>query len=101
MYYHTGNMSTSLQYHHCQFIYLKLNEPVQSVSIITKVMSSNPVHGEVYLIQHYVKFISGLRQVSVFFPGTPVSSTNKTDHCNIAEILLKVALQHHKPTNCK
>jgi hypothetical protein len=31
MYYHTGNMSTSLQYHHCQFIYLKLNEPVQSV----------------------------------------------------------------------
>jgi hypothetical protein len=27
-----------------------------------------------------------------FSPGTPVSSTNKTDHHNIAEILLKVAL---------
>jgi hypothetical protein len=27
-----------------------------------------------------------------FFPGTPVSSTNKTDRHNIAEILLKVAL---------
>jgi hypothetical protein len=29
---------------------------------------------------------------SVFFPGTPVSSTNKTDHHDIAEILLKVVL---------
>ena len=27
-----------------------------------------------------------------FFPGTPVSSTNKTDHYDITEILLKVAL---------
>jgi len=26
--------------------------PLQSVSIITKVVSSNPVHGEVYSIQH-------------------------------------------------
>ena len=30
---------------------------------------------------------------SVFFPGTPVSSTNKTDHYNITEILLKRALR--------
>ena len=27
-----------------------------------------------------------------FFPGTPVSSTNKTDRHDITEILLKVAL---------
>ena len=27
-----------------------------------------------------------------FSPGTPVSSTNKTDHHDIAEILSKVAL---------
>jgi hypothetical protein len=33
-----------------------------------------------------------LQQVGSFFPGTPVSSTNKTDHHNITEILLKVAL---------
>ena len=30
--------------------------------------------------------------MSVFFSGTPVSSTNKTDHHDTAEILLKVAL---------
>jgi hypothetical protein len=30
-------------------------------------------------------------------PGTAVSSTNKTDRYDIAEILLKVALKHHKP----
>jgi hypothetical protein len=51
---------------------------VQSVPITTKVVSSNPVHGEVYSIQHYViKFGSDLRQVGGFLPGTPVSSTMK------------------------
>ena len=34
-----------------------------------------------------------------FSPGTPVSSTNKTDHHDITEILLKVALNTIKPTN--
>jgi hypothetical protein len=29
-----------------------------------------------------------------FFPGTPASSTTKTGHHDIAEILLKVALKH-------
>jgi len=44
-------------------------------------------------IQDYViKFISDLRQVGGFPPYTPVSSTNKTDRHDIAEILLKVAL---------
>jgi hypothetical protein len=52
-----------------------------------------PVHGEAYSIQHYViKFVSDLRQIGVFFPGTPVSSTNKADHHDITEILLKVVL---------
>jgi hypothetical protein len=32
-----------------------------------------------------------------FFAGTPVSSTNKTDRHNIAEILLKVALNTIAP----
>jgi len=32
-----------------------------------------------------------------FSPGTPVSSTNKTDRHNIAEILLKMALSTIKP----
>ena len=45
--------------------------------ITTKIVSSSPVHGEVYSIQHYViKFVSDLQQVNGFFP---VSSTNKTD----------------------
>jgi hypothetical protein len=39
-----------------------------------------------------IKFISDLRQVGGFRPGTPVSSTNKTDRHDITEILLKVAL---------
>jgi hypothetical protein len=67
-----------------------------------QVVSSNPVHGEVYLIQHYViKFVSDLRQVSGFFLGTPVSFTNKTDRQDITEILLKVALNTINQTkNC-
>ena len=61
---------------------------MQPVSIITKVVSSNPAHGEVYSIQHYViKFVSDPRQV-----GGLRSSTNNTDIHDITEILLKVAL---------
>jgi hypothetical protein len=41
---------------------------VQSVLIITKVVSSNPARGEVYSIQHYViKFPKDLQQVDSFF----------------------------------
>jgi len=77
---------------------------VQSVPITTKVVNSNPVHVEVYLIQHYViKFVSDLRQV-VGFSGYSGSSINKTDRHDITEILLKVALNTiNQPTtnnNC-
>ena len=41
-----------------------LQLPVLSVPINTKVVSSNPVHGEEYSIQHYVKmFVSDFRQI--------------------------------------
>ena len=63
---------------------------MQSVPITTKVMSSNPAHGEVYVIQHYViKFLSDR---SMIFFEYSVSSTNKSDPQDITEILLKVAL---------
>ena len=53
-------------------------------------MSSNPVHGEMWSIQHYViKFASDLRW---FSQSTPVFSTSKTDRRDRTEILLKVAL---------
>jgi hypothetical protein len=62
---------------------------MQSVPITTKVVSSNPVHDEVYSMQHYViKFVSEL--IGQWF--SPVSSTNKTDRHDITEILLKVVL---------
>jgi hypothetical protein len=44
--------------------WLDLQLPVQSVPITTNVVSSNPTHGEVFLIQHQViKFVSDLRQI--------------------------------------
>ena len=47
--------------------WLDLQLPVQSVPIITKVASSNPAHGEVYSIQHYViRFASDLWQIGGF-----------------------------------
>jgi hypothetical protein len=46
---------------------LDLQLPVQSVPITTKVVSSNPAHGEVYSMQHYViKFVINLRQAGGF-----------------------------------
>ena len=48
--------------------------------ITTKVVSSNSVYGEVYSIQHYViKVCQWLETGRWFSPGTPVSSSNKTD----------------------
>jgi hypothetical protein len=44
-----------------------------------------------------IKFVSDLRQVGGF-PGTLVSSTNKTDRHDITDILLKVALNTIKQT---
>ena len=43
-------------------------------------------------VQHYVIVCQWLLAGQGFSPGPPVSSTNKTDHHNITEILLKVAL---------
>jgi len=63
------------------------------VPITTEVVSSNPARGYVYSIRHYAnKFVSDLLLVGGFLPDTPVSSTNKSDHHNITDILLNVAL---------
>jgi hypothetical protein len=51
---------------HCIYIRHKL-------PIATKIVSSNPVLGEVYWIQHYVKNV-----VSVFGTGSPVTPLNYT-----------------------
>jgi len=46
---------------------LDLQLPVQYVPINIKIVSSYPVHGEVYSIQHYlIKCVSHLRQVVDF-----------------------------------
>jgi len=46
---------------------LDLQLPMQSMTITTKVVISNPIQCEVYSIQHYViKFVSDLRQVGGF-----------------------------------
>jgi len=62
---------------------------MQLVPVTTNV-SSNSARGEVYSIQHYVikfvRLVTGLR----FSQGTCVSFSNKTEHHDIVEILLKV-----------
>jgi hypothetical protein len=65
--------------------YLDLERPVQSVPIATNVVSSNPFHGEMYSIQHYViKFVSDLRQFSGFLrvlPFLPPIKLTATKYC--------------------
>ena len=63
---------------------------MQAVHITSKVVSSNPTHGEIQL--YVITFVSDLLCLW-FSTGHPVSSTNKTDHHDITEILLKVALR--------
>jgi hypothetical protein len=75
-----------LVYYFRYMVYLAFGRNDIFTQIILHMLTS-PTHlGEVYLKQHYViKFVSG-------FPGTLVSSTNKTDLHDITEILLNVAL---------
>ena len=72
------------------------NFSVQSVPITTEIVSLNPVHGTVYLIQHYViKFVHG------FFYRYLVSSTNKTDHQRYSWNIVESGVKHHKPIPIK
>jgi hypothetical protein len=63
------------------------------ISITTNIVTSNPTEEKCTQCKIlWIKFVSDLQQFGGFYPGTPVSSTNKTDPHNITEVLLKVAL---------
>jgi hypothetical protein len=52
--------------------WLGLELHLPPVPITTKVAGSNPAHGKVYSIQHYlIKFASDARQVGYFFRFSP------------------------------
>jgi hypothetical protein len=52
------HISDIFQYVEAVVFVMDLQLPIQSVPITIKVVSSNPAHGEVYSIQHYViKFV--------------------------------------------
>jgi len=76
---------------------LDLQLHVHSMPITAKVVSSNPFHDEMYSTLCY-KVCQWLATGRWFSPGTPVSSTNKTDRHDITEIVLKVALNTTKQT---
>jgi hypothetical protein len=62
------------------------------VPITTTIVSSNPAHGKVYSIQHYmIKFVSDLRQVGGFIRVLWFRH-------DITEMLLKVTLSTITPT---
>lgn len=77
--------------------WLELQLHVLSVPIITNVQSYNPTHGEVSSMQHYtIQCVIDLMQAGGVFVGRwcffSLSTTIKSDHHDIAELLLKVAL---------
>jgi hypothetical protein len=72
---------------------------MQSVPIITKVVSSNPSHGVVYSIKHYViKFVSDLRQVGCIFLVFRFTPTIKlTPRYN--RKIVQSGVKHHNPNS--
>ena len=79
------------------YMQFDLQLPVQSVPITTKVVSLDPAHGKVYLIQHYViKFDSDLMQVGGF--------NHQVTFNNISVIWCQIYWrrnQRKSPTCCK
>jgi hypothetical protein len=72
---------------------LDLQLPVQSVTVTTKGVSSNPAQDEVYSVQHYViKLVSDLQLISGFLRVLRFLPPIKLTCHDITEILLKVAL---------
>ena len=66
--------------------------------ITTNVVSSNPVHGEVYSIQQYaIKFVSDVQLVGGFLRVLRLPPPIKSDCHDITEILLKVVLNTITP----
>ena len=63
---------------------------MQSVPITINVVSSNPAQAR--CTRYSIMFFQWLAKGRKISPGTSFSSTNKTDRHDIAEILLKVAL---------
>ena len=68
---------------------------VQSVSVTTMLLVRIPLRARCTTLR--IKFVSDLKAGRWVSPGTPVSSTNKTDRNDITEILLKVALNTINP----
>jgi hypothetical protein len=69
------------------------DKKIHTVPIATNVVSLNSANGKVYSMQNYVihfasdiRYVGGVLQVLLFPPLI------KTDHHNMAELLLKVAL---------
>ena len=77
---------------------------MQSVPITTNVVSSNPVHGEVYSIQHYViNFVSDLWQVSGFLKVLrfhPPKKLTPQYNWNIVKVALNT-INQTKPNQTK
>jgi hypothetical protein len=66
---------------------------MQSVPITTNVVSSNPVHGGLGVLDTTLSD----KVCRWFSLDIPVSSTNTTDRHNITEILLEMVLNPMKP----
>ena len=80
---------------------MDLQLPVQSEPITTKVVSSNPTDGGVYLIKYCDKLCQRLAILGrQFSAGTQVSSTNETDFHDMTDILLKEELNTTTLTLC-
>ena len=63
---------------------------MQSEPTTTKVVSSNPA--PTMCTRYNIKVCQSIATVLWFSPGISISSTNKTDHHDITEKVLKVAL---------
>ena len=90
IFFFSQNAAESIFFHAIYFCFVKQRQTTLAFPVY--VTSQTPIHGEVYSIQHVIKFVSDLRRVSHFLRVLRFPPPIKLTCRDIAEILLKVAL---------
>jgi hypothetical protein len=95
-----GHVHCMISFHSNRSLYIVWLVSITTSHIVFLILNDLMVFNTTFNNITVISWQSVLLTGQCFSPGTPVSSTNKTDCHDITDILLKVALNTINQTNC-